>query len=516
MKVPFSVGDFLARAVNVYPDRTAVVDEPNQPGGLGEITYASFGQRVRNMARQLEDLGINEGDRVAIVSPNSAKFLISFWGTSAFGRVLVPINFRLNAEEVAYIIEHSGARVLLLDPELKDTLAGVAVEHKILLDGVEDAALFAEIDEAGAQPTPWTPDEDATCSINYTSGTTARPKGVQITHRNAWTNATIFGWHSGVNDRDVYLHTLPMFHCNGWGQVYAVTGMGGKHVVIRKIDGEDILSRIERNEINFMCGAPAVVAATLDAGAKRIANGQSIPGRDRVRMVVAGAPPPSKTIERMEVELGWEFIQIYGLTETSPLLTINRRGAEYDNLSAADRAVKLSRAGAPALGVTMKVDEDGELLTRSNHVFEGYWNQPEETAKAIQNGFFRTGDGGYLDGAYVVIADRKKDVIISGGENVSSIEVEDCLFQHPAVAECAVIGVPDEKWGETIKALVVLRPGAAATERDLIEHCRTKLAHFKCPTSIEVRDELARTATGKLQKFKLRSPYWEGRTKLVN
>ena len=516
MKVPFSVADFLYRAVTVYPDRTAVVDEPGAVGGLGRITYSSFEKRVRNLARKLEDLGIEVGDRVAIVSPNSAKFLISFWGTSAYGRVLVPVNFRLNAQEVGYIMEHSGARVLLLDPELNDTLGDVACEHQILLDGVDDAGLFDEINESGPQPTAWTPDEDATCSINYTSGTTARPKGVQITHRNAWTNAATFGWHAGVSDRDVYLHTLPMFHCNGWGMVYAATGMGATHIVLRKVDGEDILSRIESHAINFMCGAPAVVAAVLDAGAKRVANGQAVPGRDLVRMVVAGAPPPSKTIERMEVELGWEFIQIYGLTETSPLLTMNRRRAEYDNLSPADRAVKLSRAGAPTIGVTMRVSEEGELMARANHVFEGYWNQPEETAKAIREGFFYTGDGGYLDENYVVIADRKKDVIISGGENVSSIEVEDCLFQHPGVAECAVIGVPDEKWGETVIALVVLRPGAAATEKDLIDHCRAKLSHFKCPTRVEVRSELARTATGKLQKFKLRAPYWEGRGKLVN
>ena len=241
-----------------------------------------------------------------------------------------------------------------------------------------------------------------------------------------------------------------------------------------------------------------------------------MPGKGRVRVVVAGAPPPSKTIERVEAELGWEFIQIYGLTETAQLLTINRAPAEWDGLDAAERAKRLSRAGVPAIGVQMRVDAEGEVLARSNHVFEGYWEQPEETAKAIDDGWFHTGDGGYREDAFVVISDRKKDVIITGGENVSSIEVEDCLFQHPAVAEVAVIGVPDEKWGETIKALVVLRPGASATDRDLIEHCRGRMAHYKCPTSIELRDALTRTATGKLQKFKLREPYWAGRTRRVN
>ncbi|MGH7359180.1 MAG: class I adenylate-forming enzyme family protein, partial [Candidatus Rokuibacteriota bacterium] len=244
--------------------------------------------------------------------------------------------------------------------------------------------------------------------------------------------------------------------------------------------------------------------------------GQKMPGRGTVRMVVAGAPPPSKVIERLRAEIGWEFLQIYGLTETSPLLTFNRMQAEWEDLAAGEQARLLSRAGAPAMGVQIVVDGQGEILARSNHIFEGYWEQPAETAKAIVDGWFHTGDGGHMDGPFLVISDRKKDVIITGGENVSSIEVEDCLFQHPAVAEVAVIGVPDEKWGETIKALVVLKPGATAGERDLMDFCRSRLAHFKCPTSVEVRQELLRTATGKLQKFRLREPYWQGRERRVN
>jgi acyl-CoA synthetase (AMP-forming)/AMP-acid ligase II len=263
-----------------------------------------------------------------------------------------------------------------------------------------------------------------------------------------------------------------------------------------------------------MCGAPAVVAAILDAAATW--DGE-IPGRGQVRMVVAGAPPPTRTIERVETELGWEFNQIYGLTETAPLLTINRRREEYDTLSPAQRSQRLVRAGSPAVGVEIQVDESGEVLARSNVVMDGYWHQPDATAAAIVDGWFHTGDGGLLDDEhYVQISDRKKDVIITGGENVSSIEVEDTLFQHPAVAEVAVIGIPDEKWGETVKALVVLRAGHDVDEAELIGFCRDRLAHFKCPTSVEFRSELARTATGKLQKFKLREPYWEGRTKQVN
>jgi acyl-CoA synthetase (AMP-forming)/AMP-acid ligase II len=297
---------------------------------------------------------------------------------------------------------------------------------------------------------------------------------------------------------------------------YAVTGMGGRHVVIRKIDGEDILRRIDAEEVTLMCGAPAVIAAILDAATARAARGEAVPRQGLVRMVVAGAPPPSKTIERVETELGWSFNQIYGLTETAPLLTINRTREEWDDDASATRAPLLSRAGAPAIGVRIRVDENGEVLARSNHVFEGYWEQPDETAKALEDGWFHTGDGGYLDGAYLVISDRKKDVIISGGENVSSIEVEDALYQHPAVAEACVIGVPDEKWGETVKALIVLRDGQAAAGQELIDFCRDRLAHYKCPTSVEFRDALPRTATGKLQKFKLREDFWAGRDKKVN
>ncbi|HTK91811.1 MAG TPA: AMP-binding protein [Verrucomicrobiae bacterium] len=514
MIVPLTLADFLERAEQVYGDRVAVVDEPSPPGGgLGRVTYAEFGRMARSLATALDALGVGEGDRVAIISPNAGRFLVSLYGVSVFGRILVPINFRLNADEIRYVLEHSGSTVALIDPEMEEIVRRIPLKHHFVLGRDTDAALFGRRD---ATPRFTTTDENATVSVNYTSGTTARPKGVQLTHRGCWLNAVTFGWHVAVSDRDVYLHTLPMFHCNGWGMPYAVTAMGVKQVVIRKIDGEDVLARIESEGVTLLNGAPAVVAAVLNAAQARRQRGQAVPGGNTVRMVVAGAPPPSKTIERVETELGWEFIQIYGLTETSPLLTINRAPQEWDALDAPERARRLSRAGVPAVGVRMAVDKEGEILARSNHVYEGYWQQPEETAKAIVDGWFHTGDGGHEDGAYIVIADRKKDVIITGGENVSSIEVEDCLFQHPAVLEAAVIGVPDEKWGETIKALVVLRPGQAATERDLIEFCRSRMAHFKCPTSVELRDALSRTATGKLQKFKLREPYWAGRDRRVS
>ncbi len=512
MRIPLTIADFLERAAVVAADAPALVDEPDVAGSLGTVTYGELAARARSMAAGFDALGVAHGERVAIISPNSGRFLTAFFGVSGFGRVLVPINFRLTTDDIAYIVEHSGASVLLYDPDLADTVASIPVAHRICLDGSDDAALFA----SDAEPRPWQPDEDATCSINYTSGTTARPKGVQLTHRNCWLNATVFGWHVTVTPDDVLLHTLPMFHANGWGMPYAVTGMAARHVVLRKVDGEEILRRVQRHGITVLCAAPAVVAAVVDAAAARHQHGEETPGRDRVRMVVAGAPPPSRIIERVETELGWELIQIYGLTETSPLLTINRAPAAWRSLDTAERARRLARAGLPALGVQMTVDGDGEVLARSNHVFEGYWRQPDESARALADGWFHTGDGGYLDGAYVVVSDRKKDVIITGGENVSSIEVEDVLYQHPDVAEAAVIGVPDGQWGEAVKALVVLREGATADEAALVAHCRERLAHFKAPRSVELRASLPRTATGKLQKFKLRQPYWAGRDRQVN
>lgn len=511
MFVPFGALDFLDRATAVYGGRVGIVDEPDQPAEpWQELTYRRVGELARAQAAGLDALGVPHGARVAVVSPNSARLLTSFFGVSGNGRVLVPVNFRLSADEVSYIVARSGASVLLVDPELEDRFSEVTCEHRFTLGARADAELY----RFDTEPEPWEHDENATATINFTSGTTARPKGVQITHRNIWVNALTFALHAGVTDRDVYLHTLPMFHANGWGMPFAMSGMGARQIVLRKVDGAEILRRVAEHGVTVMCAAPAVVNAVLAAA--RSWEGE-IPGRDRVRIIVAGAPPPTKTIEQVESELGWEFIQIYGLTETSPLLTINRTRAEWDDFTSQQRAEKLVRAGAPALGVTLRTTNEGEILARSNVILEGYWEQPDETSKALEGGWFHTGDGGSIgaDG-HLTISDRKKDVIITGGENVSSIEVEDVLFSHAAVAEVAVIGVPDEKWGETIKALVVLAPGAQATQEELIRHCKEHLAGYKAPTSVEFRAELARTATGKLQKYKLRGPYWEGRERGVN
>jgi acyl-CoA synthetase (AMP-forming)/AMP-acid ligase II len=511
MRVPLTTRDFLDRAELVYGDRVGIVDEPAQPApSLGELTYREVARRARAMQAALDGLGVGEGERVAVVSHNAGRLVEMLLGVPSSGRVLVPVNFRLSPEEVSYIVGHSGARVLMVDPELEASLKGVQAEHRFTL-GEE----YEQLLRYDTEPRPWAePDEDAIATINYTSGTTARPKGVEMTHRNEWVNAVTFGMHMQVSDRDVYLHTLPLFHCNGWGMPYATAGLGARQVLLRKVDGAEILRRVEQHGVTLMSGAPAVWSAVLDAAAEW--DGE-IPGRDRVRIVVAGAPPPSRTIARIEAELGWEFNQIYGLTETAPLLTINRPREEYDDLEPEERAKRLSRAGAPALGTRLRTSDSGEVLAQGNTVLAGYWQNPDATAEALEGGWFHTGDGGTIDDdGYLTISDRKKDVIITGGENVSSIEVEDAVFSHPAVAEVAVIGVPDDKWGEMVTAIVVVAEGEQVTEQEIIAHCRERIAGYKAPKRVEFRDEIARTATGKIQKFKLRESFWADSERQVN
>jgi len=519
MRVPLLVTDFLRRAAKLYPDKLAVVD------GAQRFSYRELQARCFRLAHALRGLGIGRGDRVCILSPNSHFFLESFYGTSLIGAVLVPLNYRLIAADHQYILNHAGVRAVLVDREYTGVVDGIrdnltSVEHWISA-GDSGAAGDGWVDwdawigaASAAPPPPLVIDEDDLVSINYTSGTTARPKGVMLTHRNCYLNAYNLIAHLGVRHDDVELWTLPMFHCNGWGGVYALTGQGGTHVILRAIDAQAIYELIAREGVTFACMAPAVLRAILDYPDKA-----QHAVRTRPRFTVAGAPPPAAFIERLETELGWQFLQIYGLTETAPLLTVSAP----DFATRADDWARRAHAGVEGIGVEIvvmdvegqPVPQDGasvgEICARSNVVFKGYWEQPEATAEAMRDGFFHTGDLAVWDAVgNVHIVDRQKDVIISGGENISSPEIEDALYQHPAVVECAVIGVPHPKWGETPKALVVLRPGATATEAELLEFCRQHLAHFKCPTSVDLIAELPRTATGKLQKFKLRERYWEG------
>lgn len=528
MEVPLLVNDFLRRAAKLYPNKVAIVD------GDERFTYRAFQERVNQLGHALMALGIGKGDRVCILSPNSHYFLESYYGVTQIGAILVPLNYRLVASDHEYIINHAGVKAVLVDYEYTSVVDGIrpnlkSVQHWISADpraGVATPAGWSDWDELIAgQPTTATPaveqDENDTTSINYTSGTTARPKGVMLTHRNCYINAYNFIAHLRIQHEDVELWTLPMFHANGWGGPFALTAMAATHVVLRAVVGADIFRLIEDEKVTFACMAPAVLSTILnypDAAKHTITT--------RPRFVVAGAPPPAAFIERLEKELGWEFIQIYGLTETAPIITVST--PDFENADGQDYA-RRARAGVEAIGVDIQVlDADGnpvpmdnetigEVCARSNVVLKGYWEQPEETAKAIYGGFFHSGDLGVWDEfGNVNIVDRQKDVIISGGENISSPEVEAALYKHPAVLECAVIGVPSEKWGETPKALIVLRDGTSATEEEIIAFSRQHLAHFRCPTSVDFVPSLPRTATGKLQKFVIREKYWEGVARRVN
>ena len=455
MEVPLLVDDFLDRPASLYPDKLAVVDGPRR------FTFRDFEARVNRLAHTLLTLGVEQGDRVCMLSPNSHFFLESFYATSRIGAVLVPVNYRLIPAEHAYILGHARVKAALVDREYTRVIDEIRADLPSLETCVvaQDEGTAPEgwadwetliAGESESAPPPVDRGENDLVSINYTSGTTARPKGVMLTHRNCYINAYNLIAHLRITHEDVELWTLPMFHCNGWGGVYAITGMGGTHVVLRAIDAREIFRLIEAEGVTFACAAPAILQRILeypDRAAHRITT--------RPRITVAGAPPPAAFIERLETELGWEFLEIYGLTETAPLLTVSRPDSNVRQ----DDWIRRSQAGVAGLGVELAVLDPngcpvpmdgrsvGEICARSNVIMRGYWEQPDETDKAIHDGFFHTGDLAVWDTTRRIhIVDRQKDVIISGGENISSAEVEDALYGHPAVLECAVIGVPDETW----------------------------------------------------------------------
>jgi fatty-acyl-CoA synthase len=515
METPLTPLDFARRTRKLYGEREAVVD-----GDL-RLTYGQFFDRCDRWSAVLQQqLGVGQGDRVAYIAPNTHTQLESFYAVPQIGAVLVPVNYRLTPDDFAYLINHSGARVVCAHVDYLTALESIRsqlarVEHFVALQGsrggwLDYESVLATNTNDFNRPTI---QEQDLLTINYTSGTTSRPKGVMITHRNAYMNTVGTLVHEHMTCADRYLWTLPMFHANGWTFVWTVTAAGATHICLPRVDPRVVFDLIEKESVTMLCAAPTVLISLANAGEELRRN-----ARRGVRVLTAGAPPAASTIERLEGELGWTVTQLYGLTETTPFITVCEPRAEHSQLSIAERAVIKARQGVELItsGETMVIDEEGsevpcdgqtvgEIVVRGNVVMEGYYNDPEATTLAMRDGWFHTGDAAVVhpDG-YIEIRDRLKDVIISGGENISSVEVEGVLLRHPAVQEVAIVGLPHPRWGEAPHAFVVLRNGAAASEDGLREFARTHLAHFKAPHGVTFVEELPKTATGKIQKYVLR------------
>jgi len=514
METPLSPLEFARRTRRLYPGRDALVD------GQLRLTYEEFFVRCDRWSAALQALGAAQGDRIAYIAPNTHAQLESFYAVPQIGAVLVPLNYRLIADDFAYLINHSGARIVCVHSDYLEAVESIRaqlpeVSAFVALEGNKAGWLDYETLLTEAPPHFHRPPirETDLLTINYTSGTTSRPKGVMITHRNAYLNAIGTLLHHPMSVADRYLWTLPMFHANGWTFVWIVTAAGGTHICLRKVEPRAVFEKIEAESVTMLCAAPTVLISIAHApeDLRRAA-------RRSVRVLTAGAPPAAATIERVEEELGWVITQAYGLTETSPLITVCEPRPEHEELSRVERSVIKARQGVELLtsGELRVVDEEGrdvphdgttigEIVVRGNVVMKGYYADPEATAEAMRGGWFHSGDAAVIhpDG-YAEIRDRIKDVIISGGENISSVEVEGVLLRHPAVQEVAIVGLPHERWGEAPHAFVVRKTGAVASAAELREFARAHLAHFKAPHGITFLSELPKTATGKVQKYLLR------------
>jgi fatty-acyl-CoA synthase len=510
--------DFLRRAAYVYPDRTAVVD------GERRYSYAQLAERSWRLANALRSAGLRKGDRVATLLFNSSAMLEAHFGIPAAGGILVAVNNRLAAPEVGYILAHSGARFLLLDAELESLLdpsvaSGVMVIRSEPGDAEDEYERFLDA-APREQPDSWLEDEEETISINYTSGTTGRPKGVQYTYRGAYLNALSEVIVTGMSHESVYLWTLPMFHCNGWCFPWAVTAVGARHVALRAVDPELVWQLIDEEGVTHYNGAPTVHLMLINhPDAHRL---------ERQVTATVAASPPSPTLLARMAELNFRIVHVYGLTETYGPITVCPSKEGWEELPVEQRAQLLARQGQayPSADLVRVVDGDmhdiprdaetmGEVVMRGNNVMSGYFADEAATENAFRGGWFHSGDLAvwHPDGN-IELRDRSKDIIISGGENISSIEVERTVCAHPAVLECAVIGIPHERWGERPKAFVTLNGGATASADEIIAFCRERLAHYKCPDEIEF-GALPKTSTGKVQKFVLREREWSGRATRV-
>jgi fatty-acyl-CoA synthase len=504
----------------VFPEKIAVVH------GSRRYTYREFGERVYRLASHLRAMGLQKHERVAFLSPNTPALLEAHYAVPAAGGILVAVNTRLNAREIEFILKHSGATYLFVDAELYPPLEHVDLGnmHVVRIDdsGTPDDPYEQFLAEGTPETLPsWLEDEEETISINYTSGTTGNPKGVMYTYRGAYLNALAEVIETGMNSQSVYLWTLPMFHCNGWCFTWAVTAVGATHVCLRKLDASIIWNLLTSEGVTHFNGAPTVHILLVNAPEAHCLE-------QEVTVTVAGAPPSPTLLGQMK-RFNLRPVHVYGLTETYGPYTVCEWHEEWVNLPEDEQARLLARQGqgnvvadrarivnahmqdVPRDGKTM-----GEVIMHGNNVAKGYFDNAKATAIAFEGGWFHSGDLGvwHPDGS-IELRDRAKDVIISGGENISTIEVEQTVVQHPAVLECAVIAIPDERWGERPKAFVTLKSGQAVTEQELLDFCRERLAHFKCPVAITF-GELPKTSTGKIQKYVLRDREWAGREKRIN
>lgn len=518
MHKPLILTDFLDRAVHLYGNKPAIIAETGT-----RYTYGEINQRVNKLSHGLTSLGIAKGDRVAYLAPNTVEMYEGFYGIFQTGAVMVSLNTRLTPEDYLYILNHSGSKVLFADHELVANIEPIRTKLKtvetIIVHGADKNKNGYIAYENWLHSYPGTSfpraelDEDDIATLLYTSGTTGKPKGVMLTHRNNYLHAMSVMHHLRVSDRDTLIHILPMFHVNAWGAPFYYTANGATQVMQKHIDPASILEKVKKYEATVMHMAPTVLNDLIDQYMKQKPDIK----RNNTRIVLAGAAPPQAFIKQLEEEIGWEFYQVYGMTESSPLSLASYISSEDTDLTGDDYYYMKAKAGYEMIGTEVRVinefgadvvpddKEVGEVVVRGNGVMKGYWRNEEETNRSIVDGWLHTGDMGTMDErGRVNIVDRKKDIIISGGENVSSIEVENIFYEHPAIQEVAIIASPHEKWGETPHAMVVLREGHMATEQELIDFSREKLAHFKCPTQITFLEDLPKTTSGKILKVRLR------------
>ena len=535
MQKPLLTTDFLDRARRHYADEEAVLATDGT-----RYTYAELGERADRFSAALQERGIEKGDRVAVLDPNTHYHLEAAYGAMQVGAIHAPLNYRLTPDDFSYMLSDAGVDAIYADAEYAGNVEAVRdeVPTETFLTNDADAVDgdWEAVDEALADADPDAyerpeMDEDDVITINYTSGTTGDPKGVCRTHRAETLHAYLISIHQEITDDDVYLWTLPMFHVNGWGHIYAITGMGARHVCTRGVGVGSVFDRIRSEDVSYFCAAPTVLNMLGDHYAE---HGGATTGDNDVRVATAGAAPPETTIRTVEAEFGWELKHVYGATETGPLVTTSDAKRHFEADSDDRFAVKKAQ-GIGYLGTDVRVvDENGEdvaadgetigeIVVRGNQVMDRYWNKPEATEAAFSErleGYYHMGDLAVVDeDGFVSIQDRKKDIIISGGENISSIELEDTLFEHEAVSDVAVIPAPDERWGETPKAFVVPESGdlddPGATPEELTAFVRERVADYKTPGEVEFVDELPTTATGKIQKYELREREWDEEDRMV-